>query len=93
MHHKIAPLAILLILGLVACQSAPVIREPVTIEKRVYVRVSPALTAACPVAMPRNASGAELLRVARDRRAALEACNAKLRQIAEIEGKPANAAP
>ena len=93
MHHKIAPLAILLIMALGACQSAPVIRKPVTIEKRVYVRVSPDLTAACPIAMPRNASGAELLRVARDRRAALEACNAKLRQIGQIEGTPADAAP
>lgn len=93
MHQRIAPLAILLTLALTACQSAPVVRKPVTIEKRIYVRIDPALTARLPIAMPRNDSGAELLRVARDRRAGQEACNARLDHIGQVEGTPVDAAP
>lgn len=75
-----------LVVLLTGCASSPVVRKPVVVERYIYVRVSPALTAPCPVAMPRNATVAEALRVARARRASLEACNARLREIAEIEG-------
>lgn len=65
-----------------------VVREPVVIERIVYVPVDAALTRDCPVAEPRNNSGKELLRVARARKAALAACNADKRAIRGIQGSP-----
>lgn len=73
--------------SLSGCMTArPVVHEPVEVIHNVYVRVPAALTQKCPVAMPRNNSGRELLRVARDRRACVEKLNAQLEAIGKIEG-------
>lgn len=64
------------------------VRKPVEVVRYVYVRVDASLTVPCPIAMPRNDSVGELLRVARERRASLEACNARIKAIRDIEGTP-----
>lgn len=79
----------LIVLCAGGCATPVTIRQPVTVTRYVYVRVDPSLTAPCPVAMPRNWSIGELLRVARERRASLEGCaNARLKAISGIEGTP-----
>lgn len=66
-----------------------VIRQPVEVTRYVYVGIDKALTAPCPVAMPRNNGGKELLRVSRERRQALEGCaNAQLKAISRVQGTP-----
>lgn len=85
MRHAI----VMALASILLCACVPksvVIREPVTVTRYVYVRVDPSLTVACPIAMPRNASVRESLRVNRERRAQLEACNARLAKIRAIEG-------
>lgn len=72
-----------------ACASQAPIREPIEVERVVYVRVDPGLTAHEGVASPRNDSGRELLRVARERKRQLQVCYGKLDRISEIEGTPA----
>jgi hypothetical protein len=70
-----------------------VIHDPVPVTHYVYVPVDKALTAPCPIAMPRNNGGKELLRVSRDRRASLEGCaNARLKAISRIQGTPTETA-
>lgn len=85
MRYAIAMLGLLL----VGCASRPVtIREPIEVIRYVYIAVDPSLTADCPIAMPRNNRGDELLRVARERRKALQQCNADKRAIRGIQGTP-----
>lgn len=88
-------IAIAMLSILAGCQSAPVIvHEPVTVEHYVFVPIDKALTAPCPVAMPRDNSVAEVLRVARERRASLEGCaNPKLSAIGALQGSPVKDAP
>jgi len=85
---------VMLAMLLPACSGAPrkpdlpgpglVVRpELVTVERRHYVPVPAELTTAEPVAA---GDIAEVFAVAAERRAALERANAKLRQIAEIQG-------
>lgn len=78
----------LLLVALAACARTQVIREPVTVTRVVYVRIDPALTAPCMIALPRNDSGKELLRVARARKAVLIDCDARMGKIRAIEGTP-----
>lgn len=81
--------AIVLGLALFTCACVPksvVIREPVTITHYIYVPVDRALTAPCPVAKPRNRSVGESLRVNRERRLALEDCDARMSKIRAIQG-------
>jgi len=74
---------------LAGCATRPVtIREPIEVIRYVYVPIDASLTAACPIAMPRNDGGSELLRVARERRKALEQCNADKRAIRGVQGTP-----
>ena len=49
-----------------------------------YVPVPDELTAPCPIAMPEARTVAEAVRIARMRRAALEACNDRLSRIREL---------
>lgn len=83
-----------LVLMLAACGSAP--RQPdlpgaglavtptlVTVERRYYVPVPAELTTPEPVAV---GAIAECFAVAAERRAALEQANARLREIAGIQG-------
>lgn len=82
---------ILTILGLAStlagcATQAPVIREPVVVERFVYVGIPPALTRKCPVAKPRDNSGKELLRVARERRKCIETMHGQLDAIGRIQG-------
>lgn len=66
-----------------------VVHDPVEVIRYVYVPIDKGLTAPCPVAMPRNNGGDELLRVTRERRRSLEGCaNAKLKAISGIQGTP-----
>lgn len=65
-----------------------VVHDPVEVTRYVYVPVAKGLTAPCPIAMPRDDSGSELLRVARERRRSLEGCNADKRAIGRIQGTP-----
>lgn len=63
--------------------SAPkIVRVPVTR----YVRIPDALTEPCTAEAPRDKTIAELLRIARARAAALEACSADKAQIRAIQG-------
>lgn len=78
----------LLLVALAACGRTHVIREPVTVERVVYVRIAPTLTSPVAIAEPRDDTGKELLRVARARKAGLHTCNASLAEIAAIEGTP-----
>lgn len=57
----------------------------ITTEVR-YVPIDPALTTPCPVEPAAALSDAP--RVARERRAALEACNAQLAAVRAIQGTP-----
>ena len=69
--------------------SRVVVHDPVEVIHYVYVPIDKGLTAPCPVAMPRDDSGSELLRVARERRRSLEGCaNARLQAIGRIQGTP-----
>lgn len=72
----------------------PVVTKPVIVERLIYVRVRSDLTAHdAQVAMPRNDSGRELLRVASERKAQVLQCHAKLDAIAQIEGTTVSPSP
>lgn len=86
-----------MLVALAGCQSAPVVRVPVEVTRTVYVPIDPALTADCPIPGPgtvklpdrcQAGTGCEVLAVASARKAALKACNGKLRAIRGIEGTP-----
>ena len=66
---------------LVVKQPGKIIEVPV----KVYVPIPDNLTAPCPIA---EGKVAEVLEVARKRRASLEACNAQLKAIRSVQGKP-----
>jgi len=77
---------VLLIL-LAGCASQPT--RPVVVEipgPKVYVAIPETMTRPCPVAMPRNRSPLEAVRVAVERRKGLEDCNRKLKAIDAIDG-------
>lgn len=69
-------------LCLAGCAAQP-IKPPTVVKVPVYVpvKVASALTEPCPIAMPANRTVAEAVRIARARRASLEACNGQLKQI------------
>ena len=78
----------ILVGSITACGMRGVVREPVVIERIVYVGVDAALTATSPIPEPRNDSGKELLRIARERKRDLQQCYADKRAIRDIQGSP-----
>lgn len=81
---------VLIALALTACQSNKplVVKQPgkiIEVPVKVYVPIPDNLTAPCPIA---EGKVAEVLEVARKRRASLEACNADKSAIRKIQGKP-----
>lgn len=90
-------IAAALVLVLVACQSSGAKRtdpatavEPVVqiVERIVYVPIDSALTAPEPIA---EGPLSQCPSVAAQRRAALQRCNAKLRQAGQVQGTPVEA--
>jgi hypothetical protein len=85
-------LLILMLAVLAACATTP---APVVVPKVVrvavpqYVPIPDELTKDCPIAMPKTMSVGEAIRVARERRASLEACNADKAALRKLgEGQP-----
>lgn len=81
---------VLIALALTACQSNKplVVKQPgkiIEVPVKVYVPIPDNLTAPCPIA---DGKVAEVLEVARKRRASLEACNADKDAIRKIQGQP-----
>lgn len=71
---------------LTGCAQQPIkAPEVVRVAVPVPVRVAPELTQPCPIAKPASNTVAEAVRVARARRAALEACNAQLDAIRKTQ--------
>ena len=84
--RSIAVLALILLMAGCATQ-APVIREPVTVTRYVYVPIRSDLTAQpASVPSPRNPSGEELLRVTRERKGQLLKCYGQLDAIGIVQG-------
>lgn len=86
-------IALVVVLALAACRDDVqpdlpgaghvVVPELVEVERRVYVKIPARLTQPEPIA---EGPITEAFEVARQRRAALERANAKLREIAAIQG-------
>lgn len=77
------------ILAATGCATSPapvVIERPVPVTVTRWVPLDPRLTATAPIPEPRNATGAELLRVARARKADLLRCYADKREAASVQG-------
>lgn len=85
MRGRILIVAIAVVTG---CSKPVTVREPVYVERVVYVPIARALTQPISIPEPRNDSGDELLRVARARKAALQQCNADKGAIGAIQGTP-----
>ncbi len=68
----------------------PVAPDVVQVPVTRYVPIPETLTAPCPIAGPKDMTVGEAVRIARERRRALEACNAQLRQIRAVQGSPAD---
>ena len=66
-----------------------VVEKPVAVDRLVFVPIDPALTATKPIPKPRDNSGAELLRVARERKTDLILCYGKLDSIQSVQGTAA----
>lgn len=66
-----------------------VVEKPIPVDKLVFVPIDPALTATKPIPAPRDNSGAELLRVARERKTDLILCYGKLDAIQSVQGTAA----
>lgn len=82
MSIRIGVLAALVCLA--GCAQQPIKPpEVVRVTVPVPVKVSPELTTPCPIAKPTDNTVAEAVRVARERRASLEACNARMQAIRE----------
>lgn len=77
--------AALVVILLTGCASVPKVTQ---VQIPTYIPVPAALTAECPVAMPTDTSEGELLRVARERRASLEDCSARMGAIRGIASSP-----
>lgn len=77
---------LLILIALLSACAAPVPKAPTVVQVPItrYVAVPDALTAPCPVAMPKANTVAEAIRVARERRAALERCNARMDEIRNL---------
>lgn len=82
---------LVMVLALSSCTSMgfwPDLAKPsvVHVPVNIYVPVPPTLTQPCPIAKPENYSVVEAVRVARERRASLEKCNADKAAIKAIQG-------
>ncbi len=75
--------------GCAAQTTHPAAPTVLRVPERVYVPIPAALTATCPIAEPSAPTVGEAIRVARERRAALESCNADKRQIRALQGSTA----
>lgn len=88
MRHVVAAI---LALTLTACAGGrQIIHDPVTVTRYVYVPIRSDLTAhPATVPEPRNSSGEELLRVARERKGGLWKCYGQLDAIGIVQGTEA----
>lgn len=88
---RLLPFALLALSPLLAagsCTKRDVVidtRPPVTITQRIFVPVDPKLTAPCAIA---EGTLAQVIDVARARKASLEECNGKLKAISGLQGTP-----
>lgn len=82
-------LAILLILALASCTADPwhacPVPKVVQIPVKVFLAVPPGLTQPIVIAEPTDVTVGEAVRVARERKAELETCNAQLKAIGELK--------
>lgn len=81
---------LLIVLAVAGCATRKplVVKQPgqiIEVPVKVYVPIPDNLTAPCSIA---EGKVAEVLEVARKRRASLEACNAEKAAIRKIQGKP-----
>lgn len=76
---RLKPLVVAILIALAGC--AQVQPKPVQVPVTQYVPVPAELTQPCPIAEPQNATVAEAVKVARERKTALAVCNEQLRQI------------
>ena len=81
---------LLIVLAIAGCATRKplVVKQPgkvIEVPVKVYVPIPDNLTAPCPIA---EGKVGEVLEVARKRRASLEACNAQLKSIKGVQGKP-----
>ena len=72
--------------GPTKCPPPVQVQVPVEVTRTVYVPIDAGLTEPHAIAKPRNDSGGECLRVARDRKAELQACNADKAAIRSVQG-------
>ena len=79
-------LGVILFSTLVLTACASLRPTPVPVTRLVYVQVPADLTATKPIPEPRNDSGRELLRIARQRKADLQVCYADKTAIGSIQG-------
>ena len=85
-HHvlTLAPL-----LALAGCASAPqrvALPAVVQVPGTRYVPIPAALTVPCPIAEPKALTVGEAVGIARERKRALQVCNAQLDQIRALQG-------
>lgn len=87
MRRRIRLLTLILVAGtLAACKSNPPVQPPKVVQT-VVTRIVPVpeeLTTPCVIAQPQSNTVGEAVRVARERRAALQKCNAKLEEIRNL---------
>ena len=86
LFHVLIAATVAALSGCGATTAPVVVREPVVVERIVYVPIDPGLTATKPIPEPRTDTGAEVLRVARERKTDLEACYADKREIGSVQG-------
>ena len=70
------------------CATIPPAPKVISVSVPHYVPVPAALSADCPIAMPKDLTEGELYRIARQRRADLEDCSARMGAIRGIQGSP-----
>lgn len=91
MRRNPAALTIAAALLLAGCKTAPperiVVPEIVKVPVREYVAVPEELTEPCPVAEVKSRTVEAVVEAANSRKTALDACNAKLREIRKLGGK------
>lgn len=86
-------LLIVVLLSMAGCATVPypspeIVTQVVRVPETRYVLIPPKLTEPCPIAEPSAMTVGEAVRVARERKTALERCNAKLREIVAVQGTP-----
>lgn len=96
-HHIVLTFAVCLLLAGCATpmERRVLVPETVTVTVDRYVPIPDRLTAPCPIAEPKALTVGEAVAIARERRRALEVCNAQLRAIHAVQGtaQPAGGKP